>query len=254
MGIPLPYYHLRYPPYSLLPPRARATAAAAAAAPANRARARAGSRSGMDDFIAQRTSPTVQWDFLSDYEWRFRPEWSCDENFMDLCYRLARNSICVEGHMGCAIVRDPAMASGAAILARSTNAGISSPFSSETHAEANALSDCARRGVATDGATCYVTRAPCSACFHLLARSGIRRIVCPQTYTSDKVREVCERGDIAWVELADPADKREARDREAGALEDPERIAALRKKRKELKAERAALKKRRREDGAGEHR
>jgi dCMP deaminase len=44
------------------------------------------------------------------------------------------------------------------------------------HAEQNSISDCAKRGVKTDGAIAYITHYPCINCFKILASSGITQI------------------------------------------------------------------------------
>jgi dCMP deaminase len=45
-----------------------------------------------------------------------------------------------------------------------------------THAEANALAYAARQGISVDGATLYVTLAPCLDCARLLIAAGIRAV------------------------------------------------------------------------------
>lgn len=47
----------------------------------------------------------------------------------------------------------------------------------DVHAEADAIAMCARLGVATDGATCYITGAPCQRCLGQLVSCGVRRVV-----------------------------------------------------------------------------
>jgi dCMP deaminase len=44
------------------------------------------------------------------------------------------------------------------------------------HAEANAITDCARRGIACDGATIYINMAPCNNCLNLIHSAGIIEI------------------------------------------------------------------------------
>jgi dCMP deaminase len=50
------------------------------------------------------------------------------------------------------------------------------------HAEANAIADAARRGVAVAGATAYVTHAPCIHCAKALLSAGVQRIVYVRPY------------------------------------------------------------------------
>lgn len=46
-----------------------------------------------------------------------------------------------------------------------------------SHAEANLIAFAARRGIATEGCTVYVTHSPCSGCAKALIQAGIRRVV-----------------------------------------------------------------------------
>ena len=45
------------------------------------------------------------------------------------------------------------------------------------HAELNAISRCAKRGVSTDGATLYVTHFPCKECAKAVIAAGIKTVV-----------------------------------------------------------------------------
>ena len=45
------------------------------------------------------------------------------------------------------------------------------------HAEANAILKCARHGTSCEGATLYVTLAPCPECCKLILQAGITRVV-----------------------------------------------------------------------------
>jgi dCMP deaminase len=59
-----------------------------------------------------------------------------------------------------------------------------------SHAEANAIAQAARYGVAIKGATLYVTLQPCFVCLKLLATAQIRRIYFELAYGSrDKARD-----------------------------------------------------------------
>lgn len=50
------------------------------------------------------------------------------------------------------------------------------------HAERNAIGYAARRGLATEGATLYVTHAPCFDCSSIVQAAGIARVVYDQHY------------------------------------------------------------------------
>lgn len=49
------------------------------------------------------------------------------------------------------------------------------------HAEANAISACAKHGIATDGSTMVCTMFPCSVCAGLIINAGIVKVVAPPT-------------------------------------------------------------------------
>ena len=66
------------------------------------------------------------------------------------------------------------------------------------HAEANAVSNAARNGVALRGSTAYVTQFPCSICAGQLINAGIRRIVVEDGAIVESYRENYE---IAKAEL-----------------------------------------------------
>ena len=50
------------------------------------------------------------------------------------------------------------------------------------HAEANAITKVARSNNSSDGATLYVTTAPCMECSKLIIQSGIKRVIYGDTY------------------------------------------------------------------------
>ena len=53
------------------------------------------------------------------------------------------------------------------------------------HAEQNAILDCAKRGVSSDGATAYITHYPCFHCMKLLCGSGVVDIRYIEDYNND---------------------------------------------------------------------
>jgi len=67
------------------------------------------------------------------------------------------------------------------------------------HAEINAVAHAARKGHSLDGATAYVTLAPCGPCLKAMAAAGIRRIVCGPV---DKIRD--EQNDAILISRLTP--------------------------------------------------
>jgi dCMP deaminase len=57
------------------------------------------------------------------------------------------------------------------------------------HAEINAITDAAKRGVSIDGAVAYITHYPCLNCFKALASSGVKKIFYKNDYRNDPVVE-----------------------------------------------------------------
>ncbi len=125
-----------------------------------------------------------------------RPSW--DEYFMAIAVMVSARSTCPRKSVGAVLVKDNQ------ILATGYNGSIRGmPHCSDVgcmmenghcvatvHAEANALLQAAKHGVAVDGATVYVTASPCWNCFKLLANGGIRRIVYKEFYRDDRIFEV----------------------------------------------------------------
>lgn len=67
------------------------------------------------------------------------------------------------------------------------------------HAEANAIAWSARKGIAIEGGTAYVSMTPCRDCAKLLITAGIKRVVAKKDYhASAHSKEMFE---LAGVEL-----------------------------------------------------
>jgi dCMP deaminase len=70
------------------------------------------------------------------------------------------------------------------------------------HAEQNSISDCAKRGVATNGAIAYITHYPCINCFKILSSSGISKILYRDNYRNhDLVKLLAEQAHIEIIQL-----------------------------------------------------
>jgi dCMP deaminase len=120
-----------------------------------------------------------------------RPSW--DEYFMATALLIASRSACGRLHVGCVLV------SGGVQRNRIVAAGYNgflpgAPHRSRirddheqatVHAEQNAISDAARRGVSVDGATAYVSHFPCIGCAKIMAAAGVRSIKYHINYKND---------------------------------------------------------------------
>ena len=199
-----------------------------------------------DSSAAPAWTAPPDFDALNRYGWSWQEASSVDENYMDLAYLVARNSTCKDGHMGCVVVSGVAPGDGTAhttgegrgsVVLCTINTPLFGAHRSDCHAEANAVTQCAARGLALRGQSCYVTRSPCTACYKLLASSGIGRIVSPQ----QPVSADCDASAAALgieVRCVTDTDLRASyRDQMGSANEDMDRVRALREERKRLRKE-----------------
>jgi deoxycytidylate deaminase len=94
------------------------------------------------------------------------------QNYLDLAFLIARNSVCREGKVGCVLVTGVSKGAGSSkrtaqatapdsILIAATNSELLRERSSDCHAEANAIALCARKGLATEACSAYVIIPPC---------------------------------------------------------------------------------------------
>lgn len=109
---------------------------------------------------------------------------SWDQYFMAQSHLLALRSTCTRLMVGATIVRDNR------IIAGGYNGSVSGSVHCidedcyvidghcvrTVHAEANALLQCAKFGVPTDGAEIYVTHFPCLQCCKQLIQAGITKV------------------------------------------------------------------------------
>lgn len=115
---------------------------------------------------------------------------SWDQYFMAQSHLLALRSTCTRLMVGATIVRDKR------IIAGGYNGSVSGSVHCidegcyvidghcvrTVHAEANALLQCAKFGVPTEGADIYVTHFPCLQCCKQLIQSGIKRVYYAEDY------------------------------------------------------------------------
>ncbi|MGJ8640356.1 MAG: deoxycytidylate deaminase [Opitutaceae bacterium] len=140
--------------------------------------------------------------------WGKRPSW--DAYFMATALLMASRSSCERLHVGCVMV------SGGSQKNRIVAAGYNGflPGASHTsrvrdgheqatvHAEQNAVSDAARRGVSLDGATVYITHFPCINCAKILAAAGVSCIKYHRDYKNDElVKELLSEAGVSIEHL-----------------------------------------------------
>ncbi len=122
-----------------------------------------------------------------------RPSW--DEYFISAAILIASRSTCSRLNVGCIIVSGGEHKNR--IIAAGYNGFLpSAPHKScirdgheiaTVHAEQNAISDAARRGVSLNGCTAYITHFPCINCAKLLISSGICTIKYLHDYHNDEL-------------------------------------------------------------------
>ncbi|ACR79046.1 MULTISPECIES: cytidine/deoxycytidylate deaminase family protein [Kosmotoga] len=116
-----------------------------------------------------------------------------DSYFMSLAHLIKERSSCLHRKVGAIIVRENRiLATGynqppsgfphcneieCIRDALSIQSGENQEICYAAHAEQNALSQAAKFGISTDGATIYVTHKPCSICARLIINAGIKRVV-----------------------------------------------------------------------------
>ena len=108
-----------------------------------------------------------------------RPTW--DEYFKEIVNITSKRSVCPRLKVGCLLIKDNriiAQGYHEPIYKNGHNIGT-------IHAEQNAITDCARRGVSTENCTAIITHYPCFNCFKLLAASGVESIKYINDYNND---------------------------------------------------------------------
>lgn len=118
-----------------------------------------------------------------------RPSW--DESFLEVASAISKRSEDLSTHVGCVIVGPDHEIratgyNGMPRGVRATPERLARPakYFFTSHAEANAIGNAARIGVALAGCTAYVTHPPCDDCARLLIQVGVARVVMGSGTTS----------------------------------------------------------------------
>lgn len=123
-----------------------------------------------------------------------------------MAFIWAENSYCVRRKVGALIVKDRMIISdgyngtpsGFENVCELDN-GLTKPY--VLHAEANAITKVAKSNNSSDGATLYVTDAPCMECAKLIIQAGIRRVVYSNEYHVRDGIDLLERAGIEVVNI-----------------------------------------------------
>lgn len=113
-----------------------------------------------------------------------------DLYILDIVKTVGNRGTCNRGKSGCVIVKDKQILSVGYVGSpigenHCDDVGhlmIDNHCVRTTHAEANAIVNAAKIGVAINGATLYCTMFPCFNCAKMIANSGIKRVVADYDY------------------------------------------------------------------------
>jgi dCMP deaminase len=120
---------------------------------------------------------------------RQRPSW--DEYFKEIVQVTAKRSPCERLQVGCLLVKDNRIVSQGynGFLPGCQHKSIvrDGHEQATVHAEQNAISDCAKRGVSCNDCTAYLTHYPCIICCRILLAAGIKNIKYINDYRNDEL-------------------------------------------------------------------
>jgi dCMP deaminase len=112
-----------------------------------------------------------------------------DQYFMSMAILSSVRSSCHRLNVGCVLVKNKHVISmgynGFLPGADHVSIVINNHEQGTVHAEQNAISDAASRGVSVKDSIAYVTHYPCINCFKILAASGIKEIKYLEDYKND---------------------------------------------------------------------
>lgn len=129
-----------------------------------------------------------------------------DRSYLRMAQVWAENSYCNRRKVGALIVKDKMIISDGY---NGTPSGFENVCEDENghtkpyvlHAEANAITKVAKSNNSSNGATLYVTAAPCMECAKLIIQSGIRRVVYVESYRLSDGIELLERAGIEVIQI-----------------------------------------------------
>jgi len=134
-----------------------------------------------------------------------RPSW--DEYFKEIVQVTSKRSPCDRLKVGCLLVKDNRIISQGynGFLPDCPHKSIvrDNHEQATIHAEQNAISDCAKRGVSCFDCDAYITHYPCIICARILLASGIVNIKYIDDYKNDELVEYfCNMKDVKISKLS----------------------------------------------------
>lgn len=113
-----------------------------------------------------------------------------DQYFMSIAILASVRSSCNRLNVGCVLVKNKrviSMGYNGFLPGAKHNSIIKNSHEQATvHAEQNAISDAANRGISIDNCVAYITHYPCINCFKILSASGIKKILYLEDYKNDE--------------------------------------------------------------------
>ena len=127
-----------------------------------------------------------------------------DKNYLDMAAIWAKNSYCKRRQVGALLVKNRMIISDGF---NGTPSGFENQCEDENnttkpyvlHAEANAITKVAKSGNSSEGATLYITTAPCIECAKLIIQAGIVRVVYAEEYRMSEGIELLKRAGVEVI-------------------------------------------------------
>lgn len=124
-----------------------------------------------------------------------------DKHYLEMAAIWAKNSYCKRRQVGALLVKDRMIISDGF---NGTPSGFENQCEDDNdttkpyvlHAEANAITKVAKSGNSSEGATLYITTAPCIECAKLIIQSGIKRVVYSEEYRKSEGIELLKRANV----------------------------------------------------------
>ncbi len=129
-----------------------------------------------------------------------------DQRYLRMARIWAENSYCQRRKVGALIVKDKMIISDGYNGTPSGFPNVCEDAEGLTrayvlHAEANAITKIARSGNNSDGATLYVTDAPCIECAKLIIQAGIKRVIYARSYRLTDGIDLLKEADIEVLQI-----------------------------------------------------
>jgi len=131
-----------------------------------------------------------------------------DRRYLEMALIWAKNSYCKRRQVGALIVKEKMIISDGY---NGTPSGFENECEDENnktkpyvlHAEANAITKVAKSNNSSEGATLYVTTAPCLECAKLIIQAGIKRVVYCNEYSNQEGIELLIKAgiEVKYIEI-----------------------------------------------------